>query len=335
MQPNIKLSLKAIARGAIIVLTCFGAATGYAAGTAAGTDIVNVAQVDYELGGTPVSQASNAVTITVDEIVDVTNVLQSPQQTVAPGETGAVLAFTVSNTGNGSETFILSVINNDAADDFDPTLQTPGVFFDSDGSGDLSAADTPYASGTNDPVLAPDAVLLVFVVNDIPAGLVNGQLGRSTLRVESATGTGTPGTVFPGLGDGGADALVGSSGGAAEATGEYLVSDVDVAINKAAVVTDAFGGSAPTPGALVTYTLTVTVTGTGTAIAAVINDPIPASTTYVPDSLTLNGASLSDVDDADAGSFISTPPNGAVSVSLGDLTQADGLQTITFSVRID
>ena len=335
MQQNIKRWQGALPRAsaALALFAMSGLASGV--GTNAGTDILNTAQVNYELDGTAVSQSSNTVTITVDEVIDVATVLQSPQVTVAPGQTGAVLVFSITNTGNGPETFGLTVLNNDAADDFDPVAQTPTIFFDSDASGDLSAADTPYVPGDNDPLLPADATLTVFVVNDITAGLANGSVGRSTLRAESATGTGTPGTVFPGAGEGGADALAGASGGAAEATGEYIVSDVEIAINKAAVVVDPFGGSAPTPGATINYTITVSVTGTGTATAASISDPIPASTTYQPGTLALNGLALSDADDVDAGAFFATAPIGEVRVALGDLTQASGVQTITFSVQIN
>ncbi|MEL7310583.1 MAG: hypothetical protein AAFN07_03665 [Pseudomonadota bacterium] len=318
---------------AVLLMVVSGSAFGV--GTNAGTDILNTAQVNYELDGTAVSQSSNTVTITVDEVIDVAAVLQSPQLTVAPGQAGAVLVYTLTNTGNGPETFGLTVLNNDAADDFDPVAQSPAIFFDSDASGDLSAADTPYVPGDNDPLLPADATITVFVVNDIPAGLANGAVGRSTLRAESATGTGAPGTVFPGAGEGGADAVAGASGGEAEATGEYIVSDVQIAINKSAVVVDLFGGNSPTPGATINYTITVSVTGTGTATASTVADPIPASTTYQPGTLALNGGALTDADDADSGAFFATAPNGEVRVSLGDLVEAAGVQTITFSVQID
>lgn len=335
MQNNINFGFRRVfgACAATALLTMAGQAA--AEGTLAGTDILNTAQVSYELDGTEVSQTSNTVTITVDEILDVAVVLQSPQVTVAPGQTGAVLVYTLTNSGNGPEQFNLSVINNDAAEDFDPVAQSPAIYFDTDGSGDLSAADDPYVPGSNDPLLAADESITLFVVNDIPTGLTNGQVGRSALNAAADTGTGAPGTVFAGAGEGGGDAVAGASGAEDQAVGEYIVSDVTVALNKSAVVVDQFGGSAPTPGATITYTITVSVTGTGTATAAGVTDPIPANTTYQPGSLTLNGAALSDATDADEGAFNNTPPNGEVSVTLGDLVEADGIQTITFSVQIN
>jgi hypothetical protein len=47
----------------------------------------------------------------------------------------------------------------------------------------------------------------------------------------------------------------------------------------------------------------------------------------------LNGAPLTDVVDADAGSFATGPAR--VAVGLGDLTSAAGPQTIDFRVTID
>jgi hypothetical protein len=67
----------------------------------------------------------------------------------------------------------------------------------------------------------------------------------------------------------------------------------------------------------------------------VFNDAIPTRTTYVPASLRLNGAPLTDdAADADAGS-LQTAPSRAVRVALGTLTQSSGPQTITFDVTID
>ena len=61
-------------------------------------------------------------------------------------------------------------------------------------------------------MLAADAFINVFVVNDIPAGVVDGNIGRSRLTAEARTGTGAPGTTFAGAGVGGTDAVVGTTG---------------------------------------------------------------------------------------------------------------------------
>ena len=318
---------------ASIILAMLSAGAG-AAGTLAGTDIANTASVSYELDGNPVTQDSNTVTISVAEILDVTVVLVSPQQSVSPGDTAQALVFTVTNTGNGQESFTFSVDNALAGDDFDPIAANPNIYFDSAASGDFSAADTPYVPGSGDPDLAPDAAITLIVVNDIPTGLANGDRGTSALTAVAATGSGAPGTLFAGAGAGGVDAVAGASGATATATGEYLVSDVALVLNKVALVLDPFGGDQPVPGATIRYTITAEVTGTGTAVAVTVEDQIPANTSYVPGSLTLNAAGLSDAADGDAGVY-EAAPTPLVRVTLGDLVAADGVQTIIFEVLID
>lgn len=309
--------------------------SAFATGTLAGTDISNTADVSYELGGTAVTQSSNTVVIRVAETLDVVVVLQSPQQTVSAGDTDAPLLFTVTNTGNGPETFELAVVNTDAGDDFDPVAASPSIYFDTDGSGDFSAADVAYVPGTNDPLIPADGSVAVFVLNDIPAGLNNGDVGRSALQATAATGSGTPGLVIPAAGEGGVDAVVGTTGAVASVNGEYIVSDITLTTLKSALVIDPFGGDQPVPGATIRYTITVEVTGTGVATAAAVSDPIPTNTTYTDNSLTLNTNALSDQVDADAGELDTSGAGPAIAVRLGDLASADGVQTIEFEVVID
>ena len=308
--------------------------TAVAAGTAAGTVIQNTANVAFDLGGTPLSLDSNTTTITVAERLDVDVTLQSPQLLVAANDANRALLFTVTNTGNGSETFQLAIDSGLAGDDFDPVPAVPAIYFDTDASGDFSVGDIAYAPGANDPVLAADASVDIFLVNDIPGTVINGQIGFTQLTASAATGTGAPGTEFAGQGDGGVDAIVGTSGAEDADVGEYLVSDVQINVIKSQVVTDPFGGNQPIPGATITYTVTVEVASIGTATASVLSDPIPTYTTFVPNSITLNAAALSDAIDADAGELNSSGA-ATVVVRLGDLTQADGIQTVVFQVTID
>jgi len=303
-------------------------------GTAVGTIIENTAIVDFVISGTPLVYPSNTTTITVAERVNVTVTLQSAQTPVAPGQESSALLFTVTNTGNGTEAFELSINSVLAGDDFDPDPPTPAIYFDTDSSGDFNAGDQPYVPGVNDPVLLPDDSVDVFLVNDIPGGLLNNNIGRSELTAMSATGTGVPGTVFAGLGDGGVNAVIGSTSGEAADTGEYLVQEVLVDVAKAQTVTDPSGGSEAEPGATLTYTITVNVASAGVATASVIRDAIPTFSTYVPGSIMLNGSSVSDAIDADAGE-LDTSGTPSVVVRLGDVTMADGTQTIVFQALID
>jgi uncharacterized repeat protein (TIGR01451 family) len=307
-----------------------------AEGTIAGTDISNTAAVSYEVSGTPQTTTSNTLTLTVAEVLDVDVTLLSDPRSVPSGTGPHGLLFVVTNTGNGTEAFTLAINNAVSGDDFDPEASTPAaIYFDADGSGDFSADDVAYDPGINDPVLAPDASVDILLVNDIPADLADGAIGLSELSAVAVTGSGDPGDLFPGDGDDGIDAVVGTSGADDAITGQYVISDIDLAVVKSATVLDPFGGSSPMPGATITYRIVVTPTGTETAVNTVITDAIPANTTYTPESISLNGSGLTDDDaDADAGAYTATPAP-EVAVDLGDLTEASGAQTIEFNVTID
>ena len=306
----------------------------HAAGTPAGTNIQNTAQVSYTVGSSTVTASSNTSTVRVAEMLDAVLTLASSTVQVSPGATAEELVFTLTNTGNGSETFNLTALSAGVVgDDFDPTLAVPAVYFDSDSSGDFSGPDVAYTAGANDPVLAADASVRLLVINNLPNTALNGNRGRSQLTAAAASGTGAPGTSFGFVGDGGVEAVAGTTGGDAVLFGEYLVADVQLSAVKTQSIVDQFGGQRPLPGARINYQIVVTHTGTGTAAGAAINDLIPANTTYVAGSLQLNGGPLSDTADGDAGTFVSTPAE--VRVTLGDLTSASGAQTIQFAVTIN
>lgn len=319
---------------ALIAAATLCGSPAMAAGTAAGTVINNAAQVSFDISGTNVTLDSNTVSVTVDERIDVLVVLQSPQIQVNANDTDRSLLFTVTNTGNGSEEIQLAINSILAGDDFDPVPAVTSIYFDTDSSGDYNVGDVAYAPGANDPVLAADAAVNMLLVNDIPGAVNNAEVGRSQLQATAATGSGSPGDLFAGLGDGGVDAVIGSSGGIAAEFGEYVVADVQMNIVKSVAVADPFGGTSPVPGATLTYSITVEVLTAGTASGAVFSDVIPTFTTFVTSSISRNGVSQTDAVDADAGELDSGGA-AAVIVRLGDLTQASPIQTVTFQVTID
>ena len=302
-----------------------------AVGTAAGTTISNTATATYtDAGGNPASVPSNRVDIRVDEILDVTVVSSDPGDVATlPGATNQVLTFTVTNTGNGSETFRLSPVNAIGGDAFDPT--TTSLVIDTNGNGVYDAGvDTIYNAGSNDPVLAPDTSVRVFVLSTVPAAATNGQRGQTDLTATAITGSGTPGTAFAGLGQGGGDAVVGTTTALGRDDGFYIVNAATVAFVKSATVLDPFGGSKPVPGAIITYTLIATVSGSGSLANLAAGDPIPASTTYVPGSITSQATPITDLTDADAGEFAAS----RVSVRFGTVPGGQ-TRTITFKVKIN
>ncbi len=304
-----------------------------AVGTAAGSDIRAQAEVSYELAGVPMSRLSNATTLKVVEVLDVHLLLQTAQRLVNAGADAQPLLYTLTNTGNGRESFALNVDVALGGDDFDPVTPPAAVYFDTDGTGTWTPADAAYVPGVNDPVLEADQSLDLFLVENIPQNVADGARGLAALQATATTGSGVPGRIIAGAGDTGVDAMIGTTGGLAVATGEYLVGRITLSLVKSAVVADAGGSARPEPGATIVYTIRVSATGTGSAEQAVLQDPIPAATSYVPGSLTLNGTPLSDAADADAGEVDAS--NDLVAVRLGRLGPLDGEQQVQFTVRIN
>jgi uncharacterized repeat protein (TIGR01451 family) len=103
----------------------------------------------------------------------------------------------------------------------------------------------------------------------------------------------------------------------------------------AAVISDPINaGTNPkaVPGATIRYTITVqnNASASDSGSNVIITDPIPPNTTYAANSLTLDTVSLTDVSDADAGSFTGS----SISVNLGDV--APGVtHVVTFDVVVD
>jgi uncharacterized repeat protein (TIGR01451 family) len=317
----------------IATLSCVGlgyTSTALAAGTLAGTDIENIATATYDAGGGPISIDSNKVVIKVDEVLDVAVDSTNPGDVITtPGETNTVLTYKITNTGNGSEAFTLTADVNKSGDDFNPALQQ--IVLDTNGNGVYDPGqDTVYVAGTNDPVIAPDQSVTVFVISNVPNTVTNGNRAEVGLEAKAKTGSGAPGTSFTGAGDGGGDAVVGTTTAKATDSGFLAVQAVTVALVKTATIVDPFGGSNPVPGATVTYKLVATVSGAGTMNNLVITDPIPAKTTYSVESITLEAAALTDSSaDADAGNF-----NGSrIKVAAGNVP-AGQTRTVTFKVKI-
>src|ERR1044071_4763832 len=166
---------------ALALYAVFASDDAFAVGIPAGTTIDNTASVSYSVGTVTSTATSNTTTVTVAEILDVVVTVQTPSVPVAPGATQQVIRYRVTNTGNGPETFHLVMNDAIAGDQFDPVAATPSIYLDSDNNGSLGASDAAYVAGTNDPALNADAFVTVFVVNNIPNSVTDGNIGRSSL----------------------------------------------------------------------------------------------------------------------------------------------------------
>ena len=344
----------------ILIAMAIGGGNVFAVGTPAGTDISNTASVSYDVGAVSgLTATSNTETVTVAEILDVTVAsLNASALQVSPGDTERVRTFRVDNIGNGNETFRLTVSSTITGDDFNPT--SPTIRIDNGDGVYVPADDALYISGTNDPNLDADDFIIIHILNNIPSTGPSGALAEGDSGITQLTATSllalndpaiTPGFVTPGTaitspsvneGDGGTEAIVGNSQGQDSAQGTYVVSSVVIDVRKSVEIIDPFTGN-PTsiamPGGTMNYTIEVEVTsGSGTANNVVFTDQIPGNTSYSTGTLQLDSgsglAALTDSADTDAGD-VNASTAGYVTVDLGNLSAADGIQTITFAVTID
>lgn len=326
--------MKNIHPARIVSIPVFGAlllcsTAAFAAGVPAGTLIENTASASYDTGADTPTQtiASNKVTVKVDELLDVA--VASLDAGAVPVTASAVLSYSVTNTGNGPEAYKLTADPAVSGNDFNVIIDNLAI--DTNDNGIYDAGDTIIANGANSPLINAETSLKIFVLVSSPAGVTDGQTSQVNLLAQAVTGTGTPGTVFAGQGFNSSDAVVGSSSADDNALGSLQSSVITVRLTKTASIVDPFGGTQSVPGAVVTYTLVAAVSGSGSVNNLQISDPIPASTTYIGSTLTLEGAGLTDLaGDGDAGQASSA----GISVNAGTVP-AGSTRTVTFNVKVN
>lgn len=355
-----KLKLTADALCAFLIACLLFPQAGFAASTAAGTLISNTATVSFSLSGAPQPPAvSNTWSFIVDE--KIYPVMQCGATTTAVNSPSLndALPFTLTNSGNGPESFRLSRLNVLATAAAQPPQYTPinsiqydplngfsgAIFIESSagvgGSGAGAGfqapgtlnADTLYIPGANDPTLLKDEQKTIYVLSDTP-NVANGSIGSvaltaTALTVGASGAVAVPvGTVLKGkgqalLGNAAGNAVVFVMNSQAVATCSYTSMGLAFAMVKTVQsVIDPQGGALLMPGSIVTYQIVLTLSGVGTATAMTVSDPLPANTRYLPNSMTLRGVAVTDSAlDADGASFI--PAAGVlpdtVSISLGNV----------------
>ena len=191
---SIMQRLKTAAGIALLLSALAGVQVAQANGTTAGTTVSNTATVNYNVGGVPQTAITSAPTqFVVDNKIDLTvTEVGGGATTVVPGQSNAVLIFTVSNTGNSPEGYQLQATNqatgttlfgrNDNVD-----FAGLNVFVDSNAN---NAYDAGTDNAANIDTLGKDASVTVFVVVNIPGGATNAQVANVQLQARAAV----PGT---------------------------------------------------------------------------------------------------------------------------------------------
>lgn len=297
--------------------------------TTAGATISNTATVDYTVGGVNQTDINSLpATFLVDKKVDLTVSDDGGVNTV-PGATLVGLPFTVTNTGNASDTFTLAAADVTTGDQFN--VSSYAIYIDVNNDNAYDAGDTLVAGNVTIP---RDSAINVLIVSTIPGAVVNGNTAQMTLTA-TTTSAATTGVESPTA----VDVVFADAGnnGTEVDTNTYTIVTATLAVVKsAAVVSDPVNGATnpkAIPGATVRYTIAVTNSGTASATAVTLTDNIPANTTYVANSMTLNTVALTDAADLDGGTTTGAPVT-SLSVNAGTVAAA-GNATVTFNVTVN
>lgn len=295
----------------VAMLVLATAVPAEAQASAPGTVIDNTARIMFSAGGADRTVSSNTVRLIVAERLDVA--LTRAGAATVPAAPDTIVPLVLTNTGSGSEAFVLSAALDGGA------ALAMRFLVDRNGDGLLDAGDSDLASGRTDALAAGASLKLLAMVRQPPAGV------SLTISAAAVTGSGAPGSAFAGAGDGGGDAVVGASGARASVSVAIDAAAAGATIVKSQAVRDRSGGTVAESGATITYTLEANF-----AIAspgAVISDPVPAGTTFKPGSVTLDGVALADAAAA------APAQGGAIRVDLGAVA-AGASRVVTFQVII-
>jgi len=269
-------------------------------GILAGESISNIATATYKDPDDNVLNIDSdpsVVTIAIKAGVDVN--IPASTLNVTPGDT-IQIPFSVTNTGNAPD-----VVDGS----YTSTILTYEMWIDFDGNGiidngDVLATDTDGDGYPDTGTIQPGQTLYFIAKAVVP-------VGTSDLSADLLN-------------------MVGTS------SNDNTISDSDsisiiVHAPILAMVKSVSPTGPQTPGTVLTYTLVITNSGTGVAKDLLITDPIPAFTSYVPGSITMNGVGRTDAIDGDGARFISN----SVVARWTQLAGNGATLTITFQVTID
>ena len=290
-------------------------------GTAANLDITNTVSVAYNVGGVAQTAVTASDVFKVDRKIDlVVTTQESAAVTVSPGQTNAVTRFLVTNTSNATIDFLLAGTQQAGGaarftgnDNFN--ANNVRVYVETNGTAGWQAGDTLTSSLAA--VASGDAVT-VYVVSDVPLGQANNDIATMILTATAASGV-TATTGYAGTGgtaiaqtpvgnpngkstmetvfaDAQAEAATGDGlkDGRHAARADYRVATATLSVAKySRVVSDPFSGAASPraiPGAVVEYCIVISnAAGAATADSVIATDNIPATLSYVTNSVFPNG----------------------------------------------
>lgn len=301
--------LKFTQLAASIALVAGGAAfipAANAAAPTAGTNISNIASASYtDSTGNSKTVTSNVVTTTVLQVASFTLITDQTKTANANGQVS--LSHTLTNTGNGSDTFNVGVVNNDTRDSSGDNYDFTGlnVYLDANKDG-IPDSQTPVTSVA---LAAGESVNLIVQATTASNNVTAGDLGK--LTVSATSGFDTNITVQN------VDTV-------------KITNGAVISLVKSASVKNVDATQASTTAREVEYSLAYQNTGNTTATDVTITDVLPAGLTYVAGSATVNGTVLTDASDTDKYNFT----GGVVTLVVPNVVANSG-GVLKFKVRVD
>lgn len=235
-----------------------GAAPARAQAPSAGTSIGNQATATYQDGsGATRSVTSNVVLTVVQQVASFT--LTSNNTLTAAVGNVVYFPHVISNTGNGSDSFKLSVAQTSGF-----TANSVTIYYDANGNGIVDPGDTVIANNGSTPTIPAGGAAAIIVQATVPS---------------SATGS----SVLT---------LTGSSNFNVGLASQNNTDTVNVTANAVIPVTKAVSSPTAVANATTqyTYTLAYTNTGNSTATSLKLTDTLPAGVTYVTGSGVWSGS---------------------------------------------
>ena len=288
--------------------------SAHAAAPAAGTNISNIASASYtDSTGNTKTVSSNIVTTTVLPVASFTLIADRTANANANNQVS--LSHTLTNTGNGSDTFTVNVADVTSGDQYD--FSNLKVYLDANKDG-VPDSQTPVTSVT---LAAGESVNLIVQATTPTTGaggaaLSAGDLGKLTITAQSTLD----------------NTLTATNTDTVKITNGAVISVI-----KSASVTAIDATQASPTAREVEYKLVYQNTGNTTATDVTVTDLLPAGLTYVANSAKLAGVAQTDGVDADGYKFVETTSgSGKGTVTLTIPTLAPNTTgTLTFKVRVD
>ena len=301
---NISVNLTNILRKLVAMAAIFLlAGTAHAAAPLAGTSIGNQASASYvDQSSVTRNVTSNVVTTIVQQVAALT-LQQGLSKTVSAGSQVSY-PLTLTNTGNGTDTYNLTQTNSGA-------FVFTSVTFYADANGDGVADNTTPITSTT--ALAPGGVFRFVAVGNVPTTATNLQVDTMVVTGASVF---TPATT------------------ASVTDTTTITTNAVINVNKSM---SAISGASPSTG--YTVTLTYSNTGNTAATAVTLVDAIPAGMTYVAGSGRWSATGATVLTDATgdlqgSGPTINYSLTGATVTGIINTVAAGQSGTVTFQVDI-